>query len=231
MQDADRLRERHRHVGVRGRLARQAVRLDLQLRPPLGSRVRLGCQQPLEVLLPGHVLARAAAELLAGRRVTLRVDRHVRLAAHFSRIGPKPRRRGRASGQVPRPADSHSGNSHPRSAPADPATPATRSQGRNRSSRSPPQPRPLPSRTEPTMIISNAMVCAATDHADDQGRQDQELGMPQGIIDAWDRTRTRRIEQTARRGSSDGSRTRRSPPGVSYSARCQLPSADRESPP
>ncbi len=85
VEDADRLRDRHRHIGVRGGLARQAMRLDLRLRPPLGSCVRLCGQQPFEVLVPGHVLARAAAELLTGRRVALRVDGQVQLAGHFAR--------------------------------------------------------------------------------------------------------------------------------------------------
>ena len=37
--------------------------LELQLRPPLCSRIRLGRQQPFEVLRPGHILARTAAKM------------------------------------------------------------------------------------------------------------------------------------------------------------------------
>ena len=80
VQHRDRLGERDRHVGVGGGLAGRLRRLPLQLDQPLGRGVRLGGQQPRQVIGELRVAAARPAELLPRPRVELPVDRVIRLA-------------------------------------------------------------------------------------------------------------------------------------------------------
>ena len=109
MEHRDRLRQRHRHVGVRRRLPGRLRRLPLQLQQPLGCGVRLSRLQPRQVIGELRVIAPRPAQLLPGQRVNLPVNQLVRLALDYlaraepERLGaraPPPARRLARLGRV-----------------------------------------------------------------------------------------------------------------------------------
>ena len=80
VQDRDRLGEGDGHVGIGGGLAGGLGGFAFEFDQPLGGGVRLGGREPGQVVGERRVAAAGAAELGAGARVDLLVDRVVRLA-------------------------------------------------------------------------------------------------------------------------------------------------------
>ena len=80
MQYRDGLGERDRDVVVGGGLPGRLGGLAFELDQPFGGSVRLGRREPSQVIGEGRIAAAGPAELGAGSRVGLPVDRVVRFA-------------------------------------------------------------------------------------------------------------------------------------------------------